>query len=305
MSEINSKTTEKENLREQKKLKKIEKQEAKRMERLEDRARIKAERKKDREEFFKIEDPIGFMRIINILSVVLVIIALFLGIRYLLNAGFVHSYNNGKYHIGIEEFLSKLNIPEGYVPYYNAGNGYYQIEDYDSAISDYKTALECHPTEKKECDIRVNLALAMLHKIDFDHIDTEKQKANAVRTLQAARNVLCEKGCADPYGTDGHDPEAEQLKQDIDKMLEELGAEPEPDQNQDDQQQGGKGKQDEQKQKSKREQQLEKDLEKQKEKSMEERRDADNQKSMTGGSGDTGDEGAQGGSDYELNEKNW
>jgi tetratricopeptide (TPR) repeat protein len=280
------------------------KKEAKRAERLADKERIRAEKQADREARFKIEDPIGFMRIINIASVILLIIALFLGIRYIINGAFLLNYSHGNYSPRSQEFLQKVNIPEGYLPYYNAGNAYYMLEDYDSAIDCYKSALESKPTEKKECDIRVNLALAMLHKVDLDNIKTEKQKANAIRTLQSARNVLCEKGCADPYGTEGHDPEAEQLKQDIDKMLEELGAEPEPDQNQDDQQQGGKGKQDEQKQKSKREQQLEKDLEKQKEKSMEERRDADNQKSMTG-SGESGDNEGIGGSDNEPNEKNW
>ena len=144
-------------------------------------------------------------------------------------------------------------------------------EDYDSAIACYKEALECHPTEKKECDIRVNLALAMLHKIDFDHIDTEKQKQNAIRTLQAARNVLCEKGCADPYGTDGHDPEAEQLKQDIDKMLEELDAEPEPPESDEEEKQENGGQGNEEKEKSKREQQLEEQLDQQKQENMEER----------------------------------
>ncbi|HBZ02509.1 MAG TPA: hypothetical protein DEO83_01675 [Lachnospiraceae bacterium] len=284
---------------EKKKLKKEEKQK--------DKARIAAEKKKDREEFFKIEDPIGFMKIIDIISVVLLVISLFLGIRYLINSVFVYKYNHGGYEAGnynvkLEEFLSKLNIPEGYVPYYNAGNASYQNGDYDSAISYYKDALESHPTEKKECDIRVNLALAMLKKIDFDHLETEKQKANAIRQLQSARNVLVEKGCADPYGTNGHDPEAEQLKQDIDKMLEELGAEPEPPENEsDEQQQGGQGEQEE-KQKSFREEQLEKDLNEQKEDSMKERREADNQKQYSGDSS-SGSQSGDGSND--LNEKNW
>ena len=105
----------------------------------------------------------------------------------------------------------------------------------------------------------------MLHKIDFDNLDTEKQKSNAIRQLQAARNVLCEKGCADPYGTNGHDPEAEQLKQDIDKMLEELGAEPEPpDQRWMIRRIRAEQPEEEQKKKSRREQQLEKELNEQK-----------------------------------------
>ena len=288
----------KENItRSDRKIQRLEKQEKKRIEKMEDKARIAAEKKKDREEFWKIEDPIGFMRIINVASVILAICALFLGVRYIVNLVFLAKYNNGVYTTQGEESLTWVNIPEGYVPYYNIGNAEYMNGNYDNAISNYKSALESHPTEKRECDIRVNLALAMLHKIDFDHLETEKQKSNAVRTLQAARKILCEKGCADPYGTDGHDPEAEQLKQDIDKMLEELGAEPEPDQNTGEEQESkGKSGEQESQQKSKREQQLEKDLEKQKQNAMEERRDADNQKSQSGqkqdGDGSSGNSGA-------------
>lgn len=311
--------TEKENMtrsemREEKKLRKLEKQEEKRIEKLEDKARIKAEKKKDREEFWKIEDPVGFMRIINVACVIFAIFALFLSVRYIINLVFLANYNRGVYTTAGEEFLTKLNVPEGYVPYYNIGNAEYMLGNYDNAISNYKSALECHPTEKKECDIRVNLALAMLHKIDFDHLETEKQKANAIAKLQAARKILCEKGCADPVGTNGHDPEAEQLKQDIDKMLEELGAEPEQEENQDEQQQskGGKGEQEE-KQKSRREQQLEEDLGKQKQDAMEERRDADNEKSQQqqsqgseNGEGEDTQQGNNGsGSDNSFNGKTW
>ena len=231
------------------KLSKEEKKAQKLKEKQLDKARIAEEKRQDKEARFKIEDPLGFMRIINIISVVLVITALFFGIRYLINMSFLHKYNKGVYQAEIEEFLSKLNIPEGYLPYYNAGNAYYMLEDYDSAIACYEDALDSHPTEKKECDIRVNLALAMLHKIDFDHIDTEKQKASAIRTLQAARNVLVENGCADPYGTEGHDPEAEQLKQDIDKMLEQLGAEPQPPNSDDEQENQDKSNQEEEQKK--------------------------------------------------------
>jgi hypothetical protein len=139
----------------------------------------------------------------------------------------------------------------------------------------------------------------MLHKIDFDHLETEKQKANAIRQLQAARNVLCERGCADPYGTNGHDPEAEQLKQDIDKMLEELGGEPEPPDS-DDQDQNKKQQQKEDKKKSNREEQREKDLEEQKQDAMEERTQTQNTKDQQSGS-QTG--GGGGGNDF--NGKTW
>ena len=286
----------------EKKMKRLEKKEAKRIDRMEDRARIKAERKADREAMFKIEDPIGFMRTITIAGIIFGVIGLFLLVRFLMNESFMFQYKREYYSVRTEQALTHLNVPEGYLPYYNLGNAFYMYEDYDAAISCYKTALESHPTEKKECDIRVNLALAMLHKIDFDNLETINQISNAVRTLQAARNVLTEKGCADPYGTDGHDPEAEQLKQDIDKMLEELDAEPDPEQgDEDEEEQQDSGGEGDQQQQTKREKQLEKELEEQKEESMEERRDADDEKRMqedsSGEDSEGGGSGSEGG-DY-------
>ncbi len=292
--------------KQEKKAQRMQKKAERKADRAADRQRIRDEKKADREAMFKIEDPIGFMRIINIVSVVLLIIALFLGVRYIINGVFLIKYNHGDYSPGSQEFLQLVNIPEGYLPYYNAGNAYYKLEDYDKAIDNYKAALESHPTEKKECDIRVNLALAMLHKIDFDNLNTEKQKANAVRTLQSARNILCEKGCADPYGTDGHDPEAEQLKQDIDKMLEELDAEPQPPEDSEEQQQNSGGGESEEKKKSKREKELEEKLDEQKQDAMEERQEtqdkADQKQDMQGGQG--GSE-ASGGSGSDFTGKTW
>ena len=181
-----------------KKEQRLQKKADKKAEKQADKARIREEKRQDREALFKVENPIAFMRIVNVISGILLFIALFLGIRYIINGVFLLNYKNGTYLYKAEVFLEKLNAPEGYLPYYNAGNAYYNLEDYDNAIDSYKSALESHPSDKKEADIRVNLALAMLHKIDFDNINTEKQKAAAVRTLQSARNVLCEKGHADP-----------------------------------------------------------------------------------------------------------
>ena len=127
----------------------------------------------------------------------------------------------------------------------------------------------------------------------------------SVRFIFTSYNVLVEKGCADPYGTNGHDPEAEQLKQDIDKMLEELGAEPEPPDSDSDEEQQGGGKEQEEKQKSFREEQLEKDLNEQKEESMQERREADNKKQYSEDSGSSESGGGSGSSYDDLNQKNW
>lgn len=279
--------------------KKAEKKKAKSL----DKERIREERREDREARFKIENPVKFMRIITIVGIFFALIAAFFAMKYIVNLVFLINYDNGSYSVETEEFLQHLNIPEGYLPHYNAGNAHYKLQEYDKAIAEYQMALMAHPSEKKECDIRVNLALAMLQKIDFEHLETEKDKENAIRTLQAARNVLCEKGCADPYGTNGHDPEAEQLKQDIDKMLEELGAEPEPPKSDKDkkQNQGNGGGQD--KKQTQREKELQKELNQQKKEANEQRRDYQDQKDMQTGSG--GGDQTGGGHSQDEDIKTW
>lgn len=292
--------------------KKAEKQEAKQERKAKkkedkrlDKERIREDRRKDREERFKIENPVKFMRIITAVGIFFALIAAFFAMKYIVNLVFLINYDNGSYSVETEEFLQHLNIPEGYLPHYNAGNAHYKLQEYDKAIAEYQMALQARPSEKKECDIRVNLALAMLQKIDFEHLETEKDKENAIRILQAARNVLCEKGCADPVGTNGHDPEAEQLKQDIDKMLEELGAEPEPPKSDKDQKknQGNSGGKD--KKQTQREKELQKELNDQKKEANEQRRDYQDQKDRQGGS--EGDEDQTGGGSHNQDEdiKTW
>ena len=301
MSEEEKKEKPKTEKQEKKEEKKAEKKKAKSL----DKERIREERRKDREDRFKIENPVKFMRIITIVGVFFAVIALFFAMKYIVNLVFLINYDNGSYSVETEEFLQHLNIPEGYLPHYNAGNAHYKLEEYDKAIAEYLMALEARPGEKKECDIRVNLALAMLKKIDFDHLETEKDKENAIRTLQAARNVLCEKGCADPYGTDGHDPEAEQLKQDIDKMLEELGAEPEPPKSDQDNKKQSKNSGNNDKKQTQREKQLQKELNEQKKENNQERRDYQDQKDMQSGSNSDDEGGGTGSHNQDEDIKTW
>lgn len=160
--------------------------------------------------------------ILDLISLLLLLAGIFLGIRILTNESFLKAEKRGEDAGKGETRLLKMNIPSGYVPYYNLGNSAYKKGNYDAAIGDYKKALGYSMPRDRECPIRVNLALAMIHKIDFASLNSEKDINGAIMQLQAARNILTKKGCADPEGTNGHNPEAEQLKEDIDKMIEEL-----------------------------------------------------------------------------------
>jgi tetratricopeptide (TPR) repeat protein len=176
-----------------------------------------------------------------ILSVIFFLIAIdgiFMFARSVVNTAFLRNYEKGSYSEMPERFFLHLKFGENYVVPYNLGNVAYQYEDYDKAVTYYRQALSSGPPElEAECKVRVNLALSMCHTIDFDKLDTSDEKAvsKAVSTLQKARLVLTDHGCAsEPVGSDdGHFRDADQLKHDIDDMLNKLQNPPESDQNQD------------------------------------------------------------------------
>ena len=165
--------------------------------------------------------PIKYLAIL-IVSVAVVVISVSAIVRVFVNKGFVVSYEQGIYDTSKEKTLFLMNFPQGYIPYYNVGNAAYQQNDYISAVSYYYDALKFNPKEPWDCQIRINLALALLHIIDFENLDSEEKVQNALSVLYQARGVLIEHGCAEDKGENGHNKDAQQLKDDIDKMIEKL-----------------------------------------------------------------------------------
>lgn len=110
-----------------------------------------------------------------------------------------------------------------YIFYYNKGNNLYERFDYAGAIEAYESALNAHPPHflsHKECSVRVNLALAMIYNMGPDFADPLNIDSS-IETLMVARDILLEDGCATEEG-DGHSEPAQQLKEEIDKLLEQL-----------------------------------------------------------------------------------
>lgn len=108
-----------------------------------------------------------------------------------------------------------IQIP--YIIQYSYGNFAYNQKKYEEAINKYESALKLFPPKSKECRIRINLALAMLKTIN------NGDNANIkLKTLQKARDVITEKGCANDEDDKGHNKEAEKLKKDIDREIEKL-----------------------------------------------------------------------------------
>lgn len=116
-------------------------------------------------------------------------------------------------------------VTNSYLPYYNKGNEEFENNDYEEAIKQYEEALNANYKEDDECDIRVNLALAMLKSVEEDFINRENIE-NVYKQLEDAKKVLTESDCARDDGN-GHDTEAQKLYEDIDKMLEEIEKETE------------------------------------------------------------------------------
>jgi len=166
----------------------------------------------------------GALRVIPIAIAVIGILVL---IRSAVNALFLYNYDHGSYMTISENTVNSIAVGENYVIPYNLGNAEYQRHNYEKAIPHYLDALNKKlPETEEECKIRVNLALALCHTIDFDHLDVTDPDAvmNAINVLLEARYVLTEKGCAsEPVGSsDGHYPNADKLRKDIDEMLQKL-----------------------------------------------------------------------------------
>ena len=163
-----------------------------------------------------------------------------------LNAFYVAEAKNGRYHSDIEEMLTTLNFPDGYVIWYNLGNYHFQQGDFEEAETDYFRAIESGIPYEKECPVKVNLALAMIEQLSDEeweaflacesHDDMNAQAREVEKTLITAREILIEAGCAHKDDEDGHYKDAQTLKDEIDELLD-FGDSEENDQNEDEEEQ--------------------------------------------------------------------
>ena len=241
----------------------------------------------------------------GIVGLILLLLGIYQAVRLGTNMSFVSAYNRGEFKTEAESKLLKYNFPESYLPYYNLGNAAYKQGDYNAAVGHYTEALKQHPTEEKECDIRVNLALSLCNTIDFNNLTSQDKIDTALFILYKARDILLEKGCATDEGEPGHDADAQQLKEDIDRMIEQLNN---PDQNnssQDQQDQSNSSDSEENSgedsKPSDKEKKVQKELEENKKNALEDRKDQRDTMEKWGdyiGGNPEGDEEGGYGSDY-------
>ena len=153
-----------------------------------------------------------------VIYVILLLILIKLLFSFIVNEVVVAKYKDSEYDIGLAKKLSMLNLVEPCIAHYNLGNIYYQQSEYKKAIEEYDKALKLFPTEKQECSIRINKALCIIKDIDIENKTVEKN----IEILKNARKVLCENGCAHENDKNGHSKTAEELKAEIDKMINKL-----------------------------------------------------------------------------------
>ena len=218
-------------------------------------------------------------------AIVALVCAFFLIVRWCMNAYYVSEAQKGHYHPEIEERLTELNFPDGYIVWYNLGNYYFEEGDYKEAEDCYYRAIECGIPYEKECEVKINLALAMINQLSDEEWDSfldaetsaemDAQARNVEKTLITARTILIEDGCAHEDDEDGHNEQAQILKDEIDELLnkdDEEEEDEEENEDQDDQEDqennddGGEGDDP-----SSREEQVMNHLQDQKEEAQEER----------------------------------
>ncbi len=155
-------------------------------------------------------------------SILLFLAGSFFAVRFSLGEAAQSAYDAGGDITLLENLLLKLNFPAGYVPYYDLGNQAYRRGDYKEAVNDYYNALNHTMPEQKECKVRINLALSMLAQIDYTRLGSPETLQSTIDTLLTARQILIQDGCAHENDENGHNPEAQRLKDEIDELLKQL-----------------------------------------------------------------------------------
>ncbi len=163
-------------------------------------------------------------KVIKIIVIVLaVLLFLFFGLlafNYFYNEFTISKYEEHDYSQN-DDLLTNTSLFQSYIAHYNNGNIHYQCGEYEEAIEDYKQALEANPPhEDEECDIRVNLALAIIGTLPEDYSAPENIE-QSIQILEEARDYLLEEECALDEG-EGHDKDAQKLKEEIDALIEQL-----------------------------------------------------------------------------------
>lgn len=160
-------------------------------------------------------------KILVAIYTILILLTIKLLYNTTVNSILVEKYNKGQYSENSAKLLGYANFLQGYVANYNYGNILYQNGKYEEAIKKYKKALKGIIPKNKECNIRINYALAICKTVQVNE-SNQQSITEAIKKYESAIDVLTKKGCANKENNNGHNPKAEQLKKDIQKEIDRL-----------------------------------------------------------------------------------
>ena len=160
-------------------------------------------------------------KILIIVYIILICITLKLLYNITINSILINRYNNGEYSESQAKALKFLNFNQSYVANYNYGNILYQNGKYEDAQKEYRNALDGIVPKNKECNIRINYALAICKTVS---VNEEEQSSinSAIEKYESAIEILIQKGCANKNDNNGHNQKAEKLKNDIQNEIDRL-----------------------------------------------------------------------------------
>ena len=153
--------------------------------------------------------------------IILILILIKLSYNTIVNSVLISKYNEGQYSENQAKLLTYMNFTQSYVANYNYGNILYQNGEYESAIEEYAKALKGIIPKDKECNIRINYALAICKTVQVNETDQHSIK-EAIEKYESAIDILTEKGCANKEDDNGHNQNAEKLKKDIQEEIDRL-----------------------------------------------------------------------------------
>ena len=161
-------------------------------------------------------------KILKLVFIIIIIILVKLVLSFIINELIINNYNNKVYNSNLVKVLYLFNYNEPYIVYYNNGNILYQKKKYDKAITKYNEAISKKPPQKRICDIRINLSIAMVKNIKSNDYNT------VYNELEKAKNNLYNNKCANSIDDNGYSKEAEQLEKEIRQLQENLGSNTDP-----------------------------------------------------------------------------
>ena len=160
-------------------------------------------------------------KVLIAICIVIILITFKLLFNILVNSILINKYNNGEYSESHAQILTVLNFPQSYVANYNYGNILYQNGKFEEAKEEYKNALNGIVPKEEECNIRINYALAICKTVQVDE-ENQNSIQKAIEQYESAIDILTEKGCASKNDNNGHNRQAQILKQDIQKEIDRL-----------------------------------------------------------------------------------